>query len=209
MAERTPLYVSKNNLSPRLQRMLRQLDHPEEGFRKGVDAMHESVLEEFATESYFPPSGGRIAWKPQVPFGTKPTSPILRRSGRYLRALTGGKDSVTRITKQGAGIGVRGEALRLMQIHRGSLGRNPSPSKVTVVKALEAQKHGDRYPSTDPRFWAMYWALRFKFGVRVGYNKLRRVGFRIPARPHMAMNPALAKRLKAIMRDHIVAGSAS
>lgn len=206
MTEKVGIYFSKNTLAKRLQSMYDRAEDPTPAMQQAADAMRESVREEFAGGFFKAPTGGIQRWKPRKAFGDKPNShPLLIHTGELMAAWTNpaSPHAVTRVTKKTAAIGITGDErfLAIAETHRGGLGKRPSAGRVTTVKALEASANADRYASTDPRFWAMYWYLRKNFNVRVGYRKLRTEGFKIPARPHGAMNPKLALEIKAIMRD--------
>jgi phage gpG-like protein len=172
--------------------------------------MRDSVEEEFMGGYYKTPSGGIEPWKPHVPFGNAPRGSLLNNQGRLMRAWTTGGVA----EKTWAGLGPRGgdmdgtPLLKIAAVHRGGLSPRPRAEQVTVVKAINAAAgSSDKLSSRNPLFWAQYWFLRKNFEVYATYNKMRVSGFKIPARPHATMHPALASQIKEAARDWLIRNS--
>jgi hypothetical protein len=163
-----------------------------------VAELRASPRREFAAKAWFPPSGGAVAWKPTVPFGTTDVvHPPLVRSGAYREAWGGGAGSITRVSPSGAVIGVSGGAFPYAAVLRGGAGSEISLEDTIIrPKRRSAGKRGGT---------AMKWFLGLTFGVWISEARLAE-GLHIPPRPHATDNPFLRFRLKGVLRAYVLDG---
>lgn len=160
-------------------------------FEQAVGFWRDVIGQEFATESWRPPSGAPRPWKEVEAFGSRPAPVhILSRSGRLEQAWSGGFGSITRITDTGAEFGVSGAAVPYAAVHRGGSG-----AVTTAVASVPA-----RIPVTQK----MRTFLGLSFGV---WLKSDTKVIRIPRRPHATLNPEVRTGVTAIMTNWILRGA--
>jgi len=209
------LRVTAASLRPALVPLLDRLADMSEAMRACAAAAHARVELEFATRTWFSPSGASIAWAPTHAFGNKPASKTpLVSSGAYLAALSGrGAGAIEVIGPRSFTIGADGGVFPYASVHRGGTGATIRTApwvirpKARTAQASTPKGRRDtlRGRTSAPRQWSMFWKLGLTFGAWLSEATLRN-GLLLPPRPHLTRHPELVRQCAAICRSFLVTG---
>lgn len=148
-----------------------------------VAAWRSVISEEFSTQSWNSPGGGRRTWARTQPFGTRPApSRTLDATGALRAAWAGrGAGRIESITADRAEFGVAGSVFPGAATLRGGAGDsiNTSPVLIPVTRRRRA-------------------FMRHTFGVFVAKSATSHT-----PRPHATVNPEIRTRLTTIISAHI------
>lgn len=170
--------------------------------RKAVPIIRNSVAAEFLNQEWRRPDGGREAWRPLVPFGSRSGSspgvlaggqhkPMID-TGAYLNAWTGkGSGGLVKVGPRSVVVGVQHEAFPFASYIRGGAGARirTSPLLIFPRKRVAGRRGGSWVQQ-----WALWWYLGLTFGVWLKEQTLRD-GLKLYPRPHATRNPALTRQL--------------
>lgn len=148
-----------------------------------VAAWRSVIADEFASQSWNSPSGGRRSWERTKVFGTRPAPTRTLDATGALRAAWAGRGAgaIFRVSGDRAEFGVAGSVFPGASTLRGGAGDQISTAPIRIVVTNARRSF-----------------LRHRFGV---YIKKKFTTHK--PRPHATVNPEVRTRLTTIVSAHI------